>query len=127
MFDPSLSPRNGSFVQYLSGDLDNYHISYWAGDRGSANLRKNHGFHLAAGGEDLVCSAAPDQFQTIRIYKRGGMIRLTVDGRLALRYDDDGRTFGPVHTHSGWIGLRQMAPTHRCEYDHLAVYPLRAE
>jgi hypothetical protein len=40
-------------------------------------------------------------------------------------YDDDGTTFGPVWTHGGWIGLRQMGHTVRCEYGHVAVWPLR--
>ena len=35
---------------------------------------------------------------------------------LSLAYDDDGTTFGPVWTHRGWIGLRQMGHTVRCEY-----------
>lgn len=127
IFDPSLQPRDGTFAQYHSGDLNSYHVSYWAATRGSANLRKNHGFHLVTSGEDFITGGAPDQFQTVRLYKRGGAIRMTVDGRLALAYDDDGRTYGPVHSHSGWIGLRQMAHTHRCEYDHLVIYPLLAE
>lgn len=46
VFDPGLKPRDGTFVQYLRGDIDNYHISYWAGDRGTANVRKNRGFHF---------------------------------------------------------------------------------
>jgi len=124
IFAPTLQTRNGLFQQYHSGDINNYHISYWSGGRGTSNLRKNRGFHLAAIGEDLVEAAPADHFQTIRVYKKAGTIRLTVDGQLALRYDDDGRTFGPVHTHSGWIGLRQMAHTQRCEYDRFAVYPL---
>ncbi len=124
IFAPTLQSRNGLFQQYHSGDLNNYHVSYWSGGRGSSNLRKNRGFQLAAIGEDLVEDAPADRFQTIRIYKRGGMIRLTVDGRLALGYDDDGKILGPVHIHSGWIGLRQMAHTLSCEYDHLTVYPL---
>ncbi len=125
IFDPSLTPRDGTFRQYHSGDLDGYHVSYWAGDRGSSHLRKNHGFHLLAEGPDLVADAPPDSFQRVRLYKRGGLIRLSVDGRIALEHQDDGSVGGPPHTHAGWIGLRQMAHTHRCEYDDLAVYPLR--
>jgi len=124
IFAPSLHARNGLFPQYHSGDINNYHISYWTGGRGTSNLRKNRGFHLAAIGQERVENAPADRFQTIRVYKRGGMIRLTVDGRLALSYDDDGMTLGPVHTHSGWVGFRQMVHTQRCEYDHLAAYPL---
>ena len=124
-FDPALHPRNGLFEQYHSGDLNNYHISYWAGDRGTANVRKNPGFQLVATGKDLVATADADAFQTIRLYKRGGTIRLTVDDIVAVAFDDDGKTYGPVWTHSGWIGLRQMAHTVRCEYDHLKVFPCK--
>src|SRR5690606_5091634 len=35
IFDSALSPRDGTFAQYHSGDLDNYHISYWSGGRGT--------------------------------------------------------------------------------------------
>src|SRR5690606_35596727 len=101
IFDSSLSPRDGTFPQYHSGDLNGYHISYWAGDRDTSHVRKNHGFHLVAKGADLIRTGEPDAFQTVRIYKRGGQIRLMVDDEVALAYNDDGTTFGPVHNHSG--------------------------
>ena len=125
IFDPALKPRTGKFSQYHSGDLNNYHISYWAGERGSANLRKNAGFHLVATGPDLITSAPTNVFQTIRLYKRGGTIRLMVDDIVSVAFDDDGKTYGPVWNHSGWIGLRQMAHTIRCEYDNLKVFPCK--
>ena len=125
VFDPGLQPRNGLFEQYHSGDLNNYHISYWAGDRGTANVRKNPGFKLVATGKDLVFSAPAEAWQTIRLYKRGGTIRLTVDDIVSAAFDDDGRTYGPIWTQSGWIGLRQMAHTVRCEYGHLKVFPCK--
>ena len=126
VLDPALAPRDGLFKQYHSGDLNGYHISYWAAGRGTANLRKNRGFHLAAEGKDLVTEGPAGEFQTIRIYHRGGKIRCTVDDLVSLAYDDDGTTFGPVWTHSGWIGLRQMGHTVRCEYGHLKVWPLKS-
>jgi hypothetical protein len=125
IFDPALKPRSGIFAQYHSGDLNNYHISYWAGERGHANVRKNAGFHLVATGNDLVVPAPADSFQTIRLYKRSGAIRLMVEDVIAVAFDDDGKTYGPVWTHSGWIGLRQMAHTIRCEYDDLKIFPLK--
>lgn len=125
IFDSALSPRDGTFSQYHSGDLDNYHISYWSGGRGTSNLRKNHGFHLAAVGRDLIETGKEGEFQTVRIYKRGGKVRLTVDGVLSLAYDDDGKTWGPIHNHTGWIGLRQMAHTQKCRYGYVKVYPLK--
>ena len=124
IFDARLKPRSGIFAQYHSSDLNNYHISYWAGERGTANVRKNAGFHLVATGKDLITNAPADSFQTIRLYKRSGAIRLMVDDMIEVAFDDDGKTYGPVWTHSGGIGLRQMAHTIRCEYDDLKVFPL---
>jgi hypothetical protein len=124
IFDPSLKPRDGLFKQYHSSDLNGYHISYWAAGRGTAHIRKNAGFRLVAEGEDLITDGPEHAFQTVRIYKRGGQIRCTVDDLVSIAFDDDGQTFGPVWTHSGWIGLRQMAHTVRCEYGHLKVWRL---
>jgi len=125
IFDSSLQPRDGTYKQYNRGDINCYHISYWAGGRGTANLRKSKGFHLVAEGKDLIRDAPADTFQTVRVYKRGGTIRLTVDDVIALAWDDDGKAYGPVYTHSGWFGLRQMGHTLRCEYGHVKVYPLK--
>ncbi len=127
IFDPSLKKRNGIFKQYHSSDLNSYHVSYWAGERGFSNLRKNRGFHLVASGKDYIMEGAPDSFQTVQIYKRDEKIRVMVDGMVALAFDDDGKTYGPVHRHSGWIGLRQMGHTLRGEYEHVKVYPLKSQ
>lgn len=127
IFDSALASRDGSFEQYHSGDLNCYHISYWAAGRGSVNVRKNRGFHFVAEGKDLVTDGPADAFQTVRIYKRGGVIRCMVDDLVSVAYDDDGTTFGPTWTHRGWIGLRQMGHTVCCEYGHLKVWPLRPE
>ena len=126
IFDPPLKPRDGTFVQYHSGDLNNYHCSYWAGNRGFSNLRKNKGFHLVAeGGQDKILHGEEGTFQTVRVYKKGGMIRVLVDDVVIIAWDDDGKTYGPVYKHSGWIGLRQMGHTIRCRYGRFAVYPLK--
>jgi hypothetical protein len=124
IFDPGLKKREGVFRQYHSSDINGYHISYWAGDRGTANVRKNAGFKLVATGPDRIRDAA-DTFQVVRVYKRGGTIRLMVDDVISVAYDDDGKADGPVWNHSGWIGLRQMGHTVRCEYDSLKVFPLK--
>jgi hypothetical protein len=125
IFDPALKPRHGVFRQYHSSDINGYHISYWAGDRGTANVRKNAGFKLVATGPDRIREAPGDAFQVVRVYKRGGTIRLMVDDVISVAYDDDGKTDGPVWNHRGWIGLRQMGHTVRCEYDSLSVFPLK--
>ncbi len=124
IFDPALSPRTGLYPQYNRGDINAYHVSYWAAGRETANMRKSKGFHLVAEGKDLVYTAPPDTFQKIGIYKRGGKIRVLVDDIVALAYDDDGQSHGPV-LGSGWIGLRQMGHTQRCEYGEVSIYPLK--
>lgn len=48
-----------------------------------------------------------------------------VDDVIAVAFDDDGKTHGPLWTHTGWLGLRQMAHTVRCEYDDLKIFPLK--
>ena len=119
--------RDGTFRQYINGDIDNYHVSYWASGRGTINVRKNAGFYLTAIGKDLVADAGPGSYQTVRVYKRGGKIRVMVDDVLAVSFDDDGQRYGPVHDHSGWIGLRQMGHTGWARYDALRVYPLNPQ
>jgi hypothetical protein len=118
-------PRNGAYPQYHSGELNCYHISYWAAGRGTANLRKSKGFHLVAEGQDLICDAPQEAFQTVRVYKRGGTIRLTVDDVLALAWNDDGKSYLPVIDKGGWFGLRQMGHTLRCEYGHVKIFALQ--
>lgn len=76
--------------------------------------------------ESLLVSPAPaDALQTVRLYKSGGTIRLMVDDIVSAAFDDDGKAFGPVWTNPGWIGLRQMAHTIRCEYDDIKVFPVK--
>ena len=48
-----------------------------------------------------------------------------VDDIISVAWDDDGKSHGPVWNHRGWIGLRQMGHTTRCEYDFLKVFPLK--
>ena len=80
---------------------------------------------MVAGGKDFIADAPADKFQVVRLYKRGGKIRLMVDDVVAVAFDDDGKKFGSVWTNFGWIALRQMAHTVRCEYDQLKVFPLK--
>lgn len=126
IFDPSLPPRDGTFTQYHSGALDCYHISYFASERGSVNLRKNHGFSLAAIGRELLHTKPVGEFSTITLLKQGGRIRLAVDGVVSLAYDDDGATYGPVHDQPGWFGLRAMLQAWHTDYDDLRIWSVPA-
>jgi len=129
VFDLAQPRRDGVFKEYHSGRLNCYHISYWACSgaqggtpRGNANLRKNAGFFLPACGVDLIAGHGPGP-HTVRILKDGPRIRLETNGRLALVFDDDGKTYGPVWK-DGLIGLRQMAHTEDCSYSSFKVWKL---
>jgi hypothetical protein len=111
VFDPTLAPRNGIFRQYHSGDIDCYHVSYFANTPGSArrvaNLRKNAGFYLVANGPVGVAAARAGEVHRAVLVKDGARIRLAVDGRTIIDHTDDGVRAGPVWA-GGKIGLRQM-------------------
>ena len=49
-----------------------------------------------------------------------------MDDVVALAWDDDGKSYGPV-LGPGWIALRQMGHTLRCEYGHLKLFPLKPD
>lgn len=108
VFDPKLAPRLGVFRSYTNGDINCYHISYWAngptdGRRGTSNLRKNAGFFNIASGPDRATAqldaptAPPSSAPTTRrspraakigVLKRGPKIRFYVDDRFVLGVDD---------------------------------------
>jgi hypothetical protein len=122
LFDPSLNPRDGDFQQYIRGDIDSYHISYYARmpfePRSMANLRKNSGFHLLANGP-IDIRIEDRKIYRAALLKEGGRIRMSVDGHTIIDYLDDGERFGPVHG-AGKIGLRQMQWT-RAQYRNFRV------
>ena len=60
---------------------------------GSSGVDQGDARRLPAG----VQSAPADLFQTIRLYKRDGIIRFMVDDVIAVVYDDDG------NTHVKWL------------------------
>jgi hypothetical protein len=124
IFDPKLANRDGVFKRYHSGDIDSYHVSYFAGQRGSANVRKNSGFHLVTSGEDLVSKGGPDQWHQMRLTRFGPALELTVDGLRSVAWTDDGKTFGPLHA-GGKLGLRQQNDLLYGDYTNLRVYGLK--
>ena len=109
--------------RYHTGALNNYHCSYWAGPRRTANLRKNHGFFLTTCGVDRIMGQGTGPHR-VRLLKAGGAIRLEIRGQLAVTLDDDGRTYGPVLT-GGYIGLRQMGHTRKMTYSSFKVYEVK--
>lgn len=117
--DPSLSERTGIFGHYTMGDLNCYHTSYFAGPgRTTTNLRKNHGFYLVDNGPIGIQSGDTD-IHHVTLLKKGGTIRLGVDGRRVIDWHDDGNQYGGI-LGEGKIGLRQMKPT-TAEYQNLRV------
>ena len=127
LFDPGVPRRAGNFKTYHTGALTGYHVSYWACNpfdggilRRSANLRKNYGFFMVASGIDRIAGLGAGPHR-VRILKVGAMVRVEANGKLSLAFDDDGKTYGPIHK-DGWIGLRQMGSAHRVKYTKFAVW-----
>lgn len=106
LFAPSLKPRNGIFNQYTKGDINNYHISYYANtptqkDRPFSHLRKNKGFKKVQVGQSGI-PAESRAVHKMRLIKRDGSVQLFLDGKQIIDWTDD----GPLG--KGKIGFRQM-------------------
>ena len=125
LFDPKLAKRKGVFRRYHSGDINSYHLSYFAGRRGTVNVRKNRGFRQVASGPDLVAKGGADKWHHLRLVRFKGLLQLTVDEQPCIRWTDDGTVGGPPHG-GGKIGLRQQNNLRRGEYANLRVYGLKA-
>ena len=130
LFDPSLAPRTGEYVQYHHGDINAFHLSFFRrkekDERSfhTCNLRKSYGFYLAAQGADPIPDAADaDGFYTLSLLKDGPSVRFAVNGLEVLRFEDDGAAYGP-RLGAGRIGLRQLAPMIG-EYADMKVFRTR--
>ena len=96
---------------YIRGDINCYHISYYANiptnpGRIVSNLRKNNGFYLVSNGPPGVPGGSKDVHK-ITLVKNNGTIKLGVDGKTIIDWQDDGVKYGPVHG-KGSLALRQM-------------------
>src|SRR5688572_2233638 len=90
IFDLKQQKRGGVFEKYHSRQLDAYHASYWANrgpakPRGTAHIRKNHGFHLVAVGRDFISGQGRGPHR-VRILKLEGRIEVEVNGKLAVHW-----------------------------------------
>lgn len=129
LFDKSLTPRDGQYNLYHSGDINAYHVSYfrrkWDEERAfhTCNLRKSCGFHLVCQGADPIpdCDDAKEYYE-LRLTKNNGRIDFAVDGLTVFSWQDDGEEYGAA-LGGGKIGFRQMAPLIG-EYSDLKVYKL---
>lgn len=111
LFDPALAKRNGTFRGYIQGDINCYHISYFANapdnpGRTTSNMRKNNGFYLVANGPMGIPGGSRD-IHKVTLVKRKGHVQLGVDGQSIIDWTDDGVQYGPV-LGEGQIGFRQM-------------------
>lgn len=129
LFDPSLAPRTGEYVQYHHGDINAFHLSFFRrkekDERSfhTCNLRKSYGFHLVAQGADPIPDVADaENCYTLSLLKQGADVRFAVNGLEVLSFHDDGAAYGPL-LQGGCIGLRQLAPM-MGEYANLRVFAL---
>ena len=104
--DASQPKRDGTFRQYHSGALRNYHISYYANtpstpDRPHAHLRRNPGFDMVQQGEKGILHDSTAAHR-VQLLKDGGRVAMWVDERLILDWTD------PEPHGAGRIALRQM-------------------
>lgn len=132
LFDPSLAPRTGEYVQYHHGDINAFHLSFFRrkekDERSfhTCNLRKSYGFYLVAQGADPIPDADDaDGFYTLSLLKQGADVRFAINGLEVLTFHDDGAQYGPL-LGGGRIGLRQLAPMIG-EYANLRVYEAKRE
>lgn len=126
VFDDTLTKRTGEYVQYHSGDINAFHVSYFrrkeADERAfhTCNLRKSFGFHLVAQGADPIPDASPDsEWYRIRVMKKSGYITFLINDLQIFEFADDGISYGDILT-GGCIGFRQLAPM-IAEYRNLRV------
>lgn len=129
IFSPHLQKRTGPYVQYHSGDINAFHISYFRRKEPdekafhTCNLRKSKGFHLVCQGADPIPDSADVQdFFKIAVVKKSADISFFVNGLNLFTYHDDGKTSGPL-LQGGKIGFRQLAPL-VAVYRNLEVFSL---
>ena len=127
LFDPSLAPRTGEYIQYHHGDIDAFHLSFFRrkdkDERAfhTCNLRKSYGFYLVAQGADPIPDVADAEgFYALSLLKKGADIQFAISDLEVLFFHDDGAQYGPL-LGGGRVGLRQLAPMIG-EYANLRVY-----
>jgi hypothetical protein len=127
IFNADLPKRDGTFKYYNKGQINCYHISYYANnpkhpDRGNSRLRKDPGAVLLQTGKEGI-DVGSFKKHHIRLVKDGGHITMYVDDKKIIDYMDDGKVKGPVYT-SGNIGFRQMRWSDG-EYSNFKVWKIK--
>lgn len=119
LFSSNLAQRKGVFKQYTQGDINNYHISYYANNprewgRVKTNLRKNKGFKKVQSMREGIPKSST-QIHRCRLMKVGGRILFYVDERLVIDWKDEQPWGG------GKFGFRQMKWTN-FRYRNLKIW-----
>jgi len=117
LFDPSLAERHGHYGEYLKGDINALHISYFRRNEflpevnfQIVTLRKttvnNSGPRMATGPDPIP--AIPHVWGPfrIRVIKYGPHFRFSVNGLSVLEWKDEGKNASVFK--GGKIGFRQM-------------------
>lgn len=122
-----LNKRDGTFTQYTQGEMNNYHISYYANaahnlDRPHANLRKNHGFNLVQEGQRGIPTKSTD-IHKVKLIKNGNHIIMSIDEQVIIDYIDTGENDFPA-LGTGKIGFRQMKWT-EFQYRDFSVWSIK--
>lgn len=115
IFDKSMPARDGTFKYYNRGEMNCYHISYYANnpklpDRGNSHLRKDPSFALLQTGAEGI-PAKSTGIHHVCLIKKQGRIVMYVDNNKIIDYNDEGKENGPVYG-AGKIGFRQMRWSH---------------
>ena len=130
IFDSSMAKRNtGVFTDYTKGDMNCYHISYYANakddaHREVAHIRKNKGFYLVQTGEKGIPIESTSNHH-LKLVKNEGHIEMLVDDRKIIDWTDDGKQYGAL-LRDGKIGFRQMKWT-RFAYSNLNIWEINKQ
>ncbi|ACU05033.1 DUF1961 family protein [Pedobacter heparinus] len=116
IFDKTFPERYGLSSEIMTGQLNNYRLSFFEPERKTANLRKAPGRKLLYEAEDVV-SKDPYKTYHCEIKKIAGTISYLVDGKVIFAYTDS-QPLG-----AGYWGFRLM-PCALGEYDHIKVYKI---
>jgi hypothetical protein len=130
IFDSSLSERNGHYVQYHSGELNNYFVIYYSNleqmrtsNMATTSILKSNNPALLSLGQ-IGIKPGYKKFYKIRLIKESGHIQLQVNNKVCNDFTDTGNDrWGPVYV-GGKIGFRQMA-VFAAAYKNLKVWQLR--
>ncbi len=126
IFDPTIAERNGTYSQYVYGDINSYHITYYTNTpysaRNTCGLWKNAGFYLADYGPTVV-EPASKEIYTATLVKVGGTVAMAINNWVITDFTDDGKRFGPI-LDWGKIGFRQMKWT-KMRYSDFEIYTIK--